>query len=86
MLRQASLICHYCLSGGVRRGAYSLLSFHLVAQLVDAKAIEFDLMQPFITFRHRFGVLGMAGLDELEEHAQSLDEPGAPRQVECVPG
>jgi hypothetical protein len=34
---------------------------------------------PIVAGWHRFGALRMAGLDELEEHTQSLDEPGAPR-------
>jgi hypothetical protein len=57
--------------------------FYLVARLVDldAKAVEFDLMLPFVAGRHRFGALRMAGLDEPEEHSQSLDEPEAPSQA-----
>jgi hypothetical protein len=57
------------------------VEFYLVAQLVDLdpEAVELDLVLPIVAGWHRFGALRMAGLDELEEHTQSLDEPGAPR-------
>jgi hypothetical protein len=39
---------------------------------LDAEAVELDLMLPIVTGWHRIGVLGVAGLDELEEHVSGL--------------
>jgi len=35
---------------------------------LDAKSVEFDFVLPIVTGWHRLGALGLAGLDELEEH------------------
>jgi hypothetical protein len=43
------------------------VEFYSLPNLVDLdpKAVEFDLILPFVAGRHRFGVLKMTGLDEL---------------------
>jgi hypothetical protein len=48
---------------------------------LDAEAVELNLVLPIVASWHRFGALRMAGLDELEEHTQSLDEAGPPRYM-----
>jgi hypothetical protein len=49
---------------------------------LDAEAVEFDLVLPIVAGWLRLGALGMAGLDEPEEHASLVDAPRASRQRE----
>jgi hypothetical protein len=59
------------------------LSSFVIVRLVDldAEAIKLDLVLPVVADGHRFGTLRVAGLDELEEHAQILDGPGGARHT-----
>jgi hypothetical protein len=48
---------------------------------LDAEPIELELVLPIVAGRHRVGALGMAGLDELEEHVSLVDEPRVSRHL-----